>query len=128
MLISEYQAILADIISHYNRTDLIVSAELATDARTPKIGKIFGSLTFADGARLFFTEYVDVRYRLVKLSYVYHCQAGDGSLIFRYDNAVHRPKLPYGCHKHLHTGEVIEAEPPELAAVIEEIMERFISC
>jgi len=52
---------------------------------------------------------------MAKLSYVYHCQDNDGRLIFRYDNAAHRPMLPYSCHKHLATGEVIEAEPPELA-------------
>jgi hypothetical protein len=36
MLLSEYQAQIAEIISRYARTDLIVASELRVDARTPK--------------------------------------------------------------------------------------------
>jgi hypothetical protein len=118
MLLSEYQAQLSTVIDRYSRTDLLVSCEISTDSRTPKIGIIKGKLTFADGTQFFFTEYVDVRYRLEKLSYSYHYQGPNGDLIFRYDNAVHKPKLLFSFHKHLVSGEICEAEPPELEFVI----------
>jgi hypothetical protein len=126
MLLSEYQAQLAEIIDRYARTDLIVASELNADARTPKIGVIKGAVTFVDGSRLIFSEYVDARYRLEKLTYAYHCQDAEGNLIFRYDNAAHKPALPFPCHKHLPHGTAIESAVPEFSAVIDEAMERFV--
>jgi len=126
MLLSEYQAELAEIIGRFARTDLITASELTVDARTSKLGVIKGSLAFADGTRLFFTEYVDTRYRLEKLTYSYHCQDAEACLLFRYDNAAHKPALSYACHKHLATGEVIEAPVPDFAAVLDEVLERLV--
>ena len=126
MLLSEYQAHLAGVIDRYARTDLIVASELTADARTPKIGVIKGSITFSDSTRLFFSEYIDARYRMEKLSYAYHCQDADDNLVFRYDNAAHKPALPYPCHKHLPDGRIFESAVPEFALLIEEVMERFL--
>lgn len=126
MLLSEYQANLAEIIGRYARTDLIVASELNADARTPKIGVIRGVITFFDGSQLFFNEYVDARYRLEKLTYAYHYQDADGSLIFRYDNAAHKPALLFPCHKHLSDGVTIESAAPDFVVLIDEAMERFI--
>lgn len=126
MLLSEYQTHLAEIINRFARTDLIVTIELTLDARTPKIGMIKGSLAFVDGTQLYFSEYVDVRYRIEKLSYVYHVQDTESKVVFRYDNAAHKPALPYACHKHTATGKVKEADPPDLEDILNEIIERFI--
>ena len=127
MLLSEYQAELSSVIERFSRTSLITASELSIDARSPKIGVIKGSMQFIDGSQLYFTEYVDCRYRLEKLNYSYHCQDANGSLLFRYDNAVHKPALPYSNHKHDASGSISAAEPPELAAVLEEAIERFVS-
>jgi hypothetical protein len=126
MLLSEYQARLAELLGYYARTDLIVSSELSADARTQKIGVIRGSVTFFDGSQLFFSEYIDVRYRLEKLTYAYHFQDANGILIFRYDNAAHKPALTYSCHKHLPDNLTIESAAPDFSELIDEIMERFI--
>lgn len=126
MLLSEYHSELAEIIGRYGQTDLIVSSELIVDARTSKLGIIKGALVFADGVRLFFTEYVDTRYRLEKLTYSYHCQDSDANMLFRYDNAAHKPALSYARHKHLSNGEIIEAPVPELSSVLDEVMERYV--
>ena len=126
MLLSEYQARLTEIIGRYTQTDLIIASELTVDARTPKMGMIKGSLQFTDGSHLFFMEYVDIRYRLEKLTYSYHCQNADAALLFRYDNAIHKPALQFACHKHLATGEIIEAAPPELSSVLDEVLEQFL--
>ncbi|NJD37845.1 MAG: hypothetical protein FIA89_05910 [Geobacter sp.] len=127
MLLSEYQTQIICVIDHYARTNLITSSEIVLDARSPKIGVLKGSIEFIDGTQLFFTKYVDCRYRLEKLNYSYHCQDSDCTLIFRYDNAAHKPVLPHPNHKHETTGNIIAAEPPELAAILDEIMEQFVS-
>ena len=74
MLLSEYQTQIISVIDHYSRTNLITASEIILDARSPKIGVIKGNIEFIDGTQLFFTEYVDCRYRLEKLNYSYHCQ------------------------------------------------------
>ena len=127
MLLSEYLAQLTTVLDRYSRTDLLVNCEISIDSRTPKIGIIKGVLTFFDGTQLHFTEYVDVRYRLEKLSYAYHCQSPTGALLFRYDNAAHKPKPQLSSHKHLASGEVLAAEPPELETVLCEILESFLT-
>ena len=126
MLLSEYQAQLTAIIGRYAQSDLIISSELSVDARTPKMGVIKGTLGFVEGVRLFFTEYVDTRYRLEKLTYSYHCQDAADRLLFRYDNAAHKPALAFPCHKHLPSGAIIEAEVPDLAAILDEVLEQFV--
>jgi len=53
--------------------------------------------------------------------YSYHYQDPQKQLIFRYDNAAHKPPLAFSQHKHFR--DRIEAAPaPELAAVLKEIL------
>jgi hypothetical protein len=127
MLLSEYQTQIISVIDRYARTNLITFSEIILDARSPKIGVIRGTIEFIDGAQLFFTEYVDCRYRLEKLNYSYHCQDFNGTLIFRYDNAAHKPVLPHRNHKHETSGNIVASEPPEISAILDEVMEQFVS-
>lgn len=69
MLLSDYLSGLAGAINEYSKTSLIIDSDLNTDFRTDKIGIIKGSITFADESRLFFTEYLDVRYKVEKITY-----------------------------------------------------------
>ncbi|MFZ5996898.1 MAG: toxin-antitoxin system TumE family protein [Nitrospirota bacterium] len=126
MLLSEYLTWIADTIEEYSKTDLIVHSDIRSDIRTSKIGIISGSLVFVDDSKLFFMEYLDVRYKPQKLSYSFHYQSKDDELIFRYDNAEHKPKLAFVGHKHLRGGSIIETETPDLAIVLEEIINAFL--
>lgn len=126
MLLTESAAGLARVIDEYSPTDLIVDSAITSDCRTAKIGSIKGAVTFIDDSRLFFTEYLDLRFRPEKITYSFHYQTRDGALLFRYDNARHKPALDYPDHKHLADGRVIQVEPPELARVLDEIMGYFL--
>jgi hypothetical protein len=56
-----------------------------------------------------------------RLMYAYHYQDANQTLIFRYDNAAHRPRLPQAEHKH--TVEGVAVSPaPTLAQVVDEIL------
>src|SRR3989304_2325361 len=94
--------------------------------QTEKIGIIKGTITFLDNSCLFFTEYLDVRYQIEKLTYSFHYQQKDGTLIFRYDNAYHKPRLSFTSHKHLPSGEIIQSDIPELNDIFEEVMEHLL--
>ena len=123
MLLRDYVAGLAKTVNDISKTNLIVTSNLKTDYRTDKIGIVEGKITFMDGSELFFTEYVDVRYRVQKLSYSYHYQQKGGRLVFRYDNARHKPPLSFTDHKHFEGDEIVEAGAPQLRDVLAEIME-----
>ncbi len=55
--------------------------------------------------------------------YAYHYQDATGILIFRYDNALHRPPLEQREHKHTSTGIELGVKP-SLAEVLNEILRR----
>jgi hypothetical protein len=126
MLLTEYLSELIKVIDEYSKTNLIIDSNLSIDSRTEKIGVIKGSITFSDNSMLVFSEYLDLRYKVEKNSYSFHYQKQDGSLIFRYDNALHKPPLDTSGHKHMSDGKVIPAEPPGLKEILTEIMDLLL--
>jgi hypothetical protein len=120
MFLADYLSKLEKVIHEYTKTNLIISSEIKSDFRTDKIGVLKGDIAFADGSRLSFMEYLDVRYKVEKLTYSFHYQQMGGKLIFRYDNAKHKPKLDFTSHKHLFNGKVAKSEVPDLKDVLEE--------
>ncbi len=121
MFLAEYLSVLTAEVDEYSRTGLITSSEIKADFRTEKIGMITGIIEFIDESKLFLTEYLDLRYKLEKLTYGYYYQDKNGQLIFRYDNALHKPPLDFKDHKHLRD-KVIPCHIPELRQVLEEIL------
>jgi hypothetical protein len=59
------------------------------------------------------------------LSYRYHYQRPDGSVIFRYDNTPHHPDVKtHPDHKHI--GEsVIESQRPDIEKILSEVKEHL---
>lgn len=126
MLLTEYFAKLVKGIEEYSKTNLIIDTDLHIDCRTEKIGIIKGVITFIDDSKLFFTEYLDVRYKIKKLTYSFHFQKKDGKLIFRYDNADHKPRLNFNSHKHISSGEIAQSGIPELSDILEEVIDYLL--
>ncbi len=126
MSLTEYFSDISIIIDEYSKTNLITSSEVITDFRSEKTGIIKGKVTFIDDSSLHFTEYLDARNGTEKLSYSFHYQRQDGELIFRYDNARHRPQLIFAYHKHLPNGEIIDSEIPEFKQVLEEAIVNLV--
>ena len=125
MVLAEYLSVLTTQVDEYSRAGLITSSEIKADFRTEKIGLIRGVIEFIDESRLFLTEYVDLRYKFDKLTYAYHYQDRNGHLIFRYDNALHKPRQPSKEHKHI-KDEIISCGVPGLREVLEEILSPLV--
>lgn len=123
MLLSEYLSDLTKVIDEYSKTNLIIDSELSTDFRTEKVGIIKGFIIFSNNSKLVFTEYLDLRYKVEKLNYSFHYQRQNGTLIFHYDNAKHKPSLDPSGHKHLPDGKIVATEPPSLKDIFAEIMD-----
>jgi hypothetical protein len=50
-----------------------------------------------------------------------------GNLLFRYDNAVHKPALCFSDHKHTCDGTIHRVSSPDIAEVVDEIPLIFIA-
>ena len=74
---------------------------------------------------LYIRAYIDAKYKITLMSYAFQYQKKNEKLIFRYDNAAHKPTLDFKEHKHLESGETIEASPPDPLDLIDEIIESF---
>ncbi|HNT53793.1 MAG TPA: DUF6516 family protein [Anaerolineaceae bacterium] len=109
-------------------TSFITAVSLQTERRSDTIGFVRGDLTFEDGSRLHFREFVreEENEPPERYTYVYHYQSSEGEAIFRYDNTNHFPglaKAPH--HKHVGANDVIPADAPDLKGILREIGEHM---
>lgn len=125
MLLNTYQNNIVSIIQKYVDNGYILSFNFSVEARSNYIGFIQGSLEFLQGSRLFFRQYVDLQESIEKLSYSFHYQDQENNLIFRYDNAQHKPDLGYVEHKHI-KDKIISSKIPDIEQVILEIINEYL--
>ena len=64
---------------------------------------------------------IDAKYKIEKVTYAYQYQDKNGEMIFRYDNAVHKPALGFKEHKHTKDEAIIEAPLPDISDIIDEV-------
>jgi hypothetical protein len=117
----EYVQHITNLLNHAVATGEAVLNTLQMDQRSAVRGLIVGIVQFGDGAELHFREYVDVTQAEPKIMYAYHYQDVEHNLIFRYDNAAHRPALPQLEHRHTRLG-VEASHVPTLAEVLDQIL------
>ena len=121
-MIQTYFAQVKAIVDQYAVTSFVLDTEVSFETRPGEQGYLSGSITFVDGSVLYFREYLDAFKGTVdKLMYTYHYQDASNQLIFRYDNARHRPPLRSLEHKHT-PEQVVEAPAPALEDVLAEIV------
>ncbi len=122
MTIQKYIDEIKASLDRYANSFHIIDIELYLDLRIQQQGFVKGTVYFVNNTRLHFKEFVDASEGILrKLRYSYHFQNADYSLIFRYDNSDHKPRLPFKDHKHL-PGEIVSAKSPTLSEVILEIL------
>jgi hypothetical protein len=117
----EYARGIEDVLDAIVAAGEAVLVSVQIDQRSSLRGFIAGMLQFNDASELHFREFLDTSLPEPRLMYAYHYQDVNGELIFRYDNAAHRPQLPQAEHKHAPAG--VQVSPaPTLAQVVDEIM------
>ncbi len=116
----EYTQSLEDTLNKVVATGEAVLITLQVDQRSAARGFIAGSLQFHEGSVLHFREFVDTSQAEPRIMYAYHYQDANHNLIFRYDNAAHRPGLSQPEHKHTQSG--VDVSPvPTLLEVLDQI-------
>lgn len=117
----EYARVIEDVLDAAIAAGEATPVNIQIDQRSSLRGFIAGLLQFNDDSELHFREFVDTSRPDPRLMYAYHYQDANKDLIFRYDNAAHRPTLPQAEHKH--TPASVEVSPaPTLAQVVDEIL------
>jgi len=105
----------------------VVQTILTKDKRAPHIGFVKGTIEFSLGIQLFLMEFVRTEPRPEKTKYRYHCQAANGKLLFRYDNAPRHQTSTFPHHKHVRTGTkgetIVASSPPSLEALLDEVVD-----
>ena len=121
-MIQAYFSQLQAIVDQYAAANFVVETKVNVETRPGDQGYVTGTITFIDNSTLHFSEFLDQAGDVVdKLMYTYHYQNADNQLIFRYDNAFHKPSLSSPEHKHL-PQQIIEANAPTLDDVLAEIV------
>ncbi|WP_373478409.1 DUF6516 family protein [Geminocystis sp.] len=126
MLLNNYQANYQAIIQKYVTGGWILSFTFSVNTKSSYLGFIQGKLDFIDGSFLFFKKYIDLQEFVNKFSYSFHYQDSENNLIFRYDNAKHKPDLGYRDHKHINNN-VIPSKIPDIEQVILEIIREYLN-
>lgn len=122
MSLQQYIDQLQAVISRLSTSSFVINTTLNADLRAGDQAFVQGTIHFTDNSLLHFKEYLDaVSDHVDKLMYSYHYQDAQKQLIFRYDNAAHKPPLAFTEHKHL--ADRVEAAPaPTLEDVSKEIL------
>ena len=119
---NEYCSLLRKATGQFEDYGLTKSIEFEEEIRAGKQIVIAVKIVLLDHSVLIIREFIDAKYKIEKLSYAYQYHAENGELIFRYDNAAHKPSLGYKEHKHLSSGEIIHAPLPDIFDVLDEVL------
>lgn len=121
MNLKDYYDLFVREIKDYISTGLIIDHKIRVDMRHDCAGIIEGEILFSDNSKLFWTEYVSLQEDINKITYSYHYQDKKREMIFRYDNAKHKPSLGFDDHKHAIQG-ISPTKIPSIKDVLEEIV------
>jgi hypothetical protein len=121
MTLHEYLHVFREAIDKIDRYGYAESVTLHQEIRAGKQALLQVTVVLVDASSLHIKEYVDAMYGIEKLSYGYQYQDAHGDVIFRYDNATHKPSLNRKEHKHTRN-RIIEISPPDIADLVDEVI------
>jgi hypothetical protein len=123
MLVLNYFQDLVLAVSRLEDYGLTKTVSSSSESRPS--GELFINIKveLIDNSVLFVREYISAKQEQIQhFSYAYQYQAADESLIFRYDNAAHKPPLSEKEHKHLQNGEIIVYQLPSIELIVDEVL------
>jgi hypothetical protein len=125
-VLSDYLAQIRTLLDSYSRAAFVLDVSVSFEVRPGDQACISGVMTFVDSSEVHFAEFLDATSRTVeKLMHRYHYQDPTGQIVFRYDNARHRPPLPSLSHKHV-SGQIEIGAVPSLEDVLGEIADMLV--
>lgn len=121
-MIQTYFDRLKRLLDLYATASFVLDVQISFELRPGDQGFVAGLVLFQDRSVLQFREYLDSSAsQVTKLMYSYHYRDVADRLVFRYDNANHRPPVPE--REHNHTADDILASP---APVLEDVLTEIV--
>jgi hypothetical protein len=123
MSLNEYIEVLNRAIQRLDDYGLAELIEFNSELRAEKKAVINIKIIFINKSTLYIREYLNGKYGIERIDYAYQYQTEEGTLIFRYDNAKHKPALGFNEHKHTQNGSLIPRQLPPIDEIVDEVME-----
>ena len=101
------------------------SIDINEEIRASKQAVTKVRIVLVDRSVLQVKEYIDAKYKIDKINYAYQYHDEEGKLIFRYDNARHKPDLGFIEHKHLSDDSIVKCGVPDISDVVDEVIEHI---
>lgn len=98
------------------------SIDIKEEIRSAKQAVTNAKINLVDGSVLQIKIYIDAKYKIEVISYAYQYHDAKGKLIFRYDNARHKPASGFKDHKHLYDGTMVQYSMPDISDVVDEVI------
>lgn len=117
----EYVDVIDSLIRNLVSSAQVRLLHFQIDQRSMLRGFIAGGLAFNDDSELHFREFIDLTQAEPRLMYAYHYQDTHKELLFRYDNALHKPPLSQPEHKHTPQG-IILSSAPTFSEILDEVL------
>ena len=122
MSLNEYLDLFRNALEKFEKYGYADIVEIKQEIRANKQAILIAKVVLIDNSNLYIREYIDAKYGIDRVSYAYQYQNSADQLIFRYDNAVHRPALGFKDHKHSNDGKIYEAALPDIFDLVDEIL------
>jgi hypothetical protein len=123
MSLREYLERVKSSLQTFEDYGLSEHIDFSAEIRPGSQAVVKATVQLIDTSELYIREYLLEKGAVQRLSYAYQYQIPDGTLIFRYDNAAHRPPLDFDNHKHDANGRIVPAEPPNIEALVQEVID-----
>jgi len=125
MSLNEYLALFRKAMEKFEQYGYADIVDISEEIRANKQAILIAKVVLIDNSILYVREYIDAKYGIDRVSYAYQYQNSADQLIFRYDNAVHRPALGFKEHRHSNDGKIYEAELPDIFELVDEILKHL---
>ena len=122
MSLDEYLDLFRKAMEKFEKYGYADIVEIREEIRANKQAILNVKVVLINQSVLHIKEYLDAKYRINRVSYAYQYQDRTGRLIFRYDNAAHRPVLGFNDHRHSNDGTIYEAALPDIFDFIDEVI------
>ena len=122
MSLNEYLDLFRKAMEKFEKYGYADIVEIREEIRANKQAILIAKVVLIDNSILHIREYIDAKYGINRVSYAYQYQNSSDQLIFRYDNAVHRPALGFKDHRHSHDGKIYEVALPDIFELVDEIL------
>jgi len=123
MLLRDYLDSFHQAIGKIDDYGFTKSIDIKEEIRPAKQAVTNAKIDLIDGSVLHVRIYIDAKYKIEVIGYAYQYQGVKGKLIFRYDNARHKPESGFKDHKHLYDGSVVQqSSMPDISDVVDEVI------